>query len=347
MIIKHFTWIPKLAVVAAMGLMPATMATAQSQDQNRSQEQNRSSDQQQDRNSGQNQDRSSNDNQDRNRDARDNDRDRDRDRDRSNQDRTSDRQRDDRRADDQRWEDDQRRMDDQRRQDEQRWQDQQRQNAGSHDQTGGLGVAVVEGNRGVRVVEVKDDSPAQKAGIQRNDEILSIGDRQIDTAQRLVDFVKMKSPGDEVQVRLVRNGQEQTVRATLETRREALNYGQSGRDQQDRSADSRMQREQRFYRDGSPPWSGDDVTQHVDQLERQVQDLQQQLRELRQMLDNDPSGRDYEYSSNRNNSSTSYQNSRTDSRRSNNDMRDRENDRRMDDRDNRSGSESDRRSNRQ
>jgi hypothetical protein len=48
------------------------------------------------------------------------------------------------------------------------------------------------------------------------------------------------------------------------------------------------QTEEEFYAN-SPPWSGDELMDHVNQLERQVNAMRDQIDDLRNMLNSDPS----------------------------------------------------------
>lgn len=82
-----------------------------------------------------------------------------------------------------------------------------------------LGVGVVDTRRGVVVAELADDSPAARAGIEVDDVIVSVGDRQIDSAEQLADLVASFDPGTEVEVTVRRFDAEVTVTVTLSERR--------------------------------------------------------------------------------------------------------------------------------
>ncbi len=95
---------------------------------------------------------------------------------------------------------------------------------------GRLGISVIDLNpqlgeyfkvpdgNGVLVEKVREDTPAEKAGIRAGDVIVKIGDREIDTARRLRRVLSTYDAGEEIQIELVREGARRTVTAQLEER---------------------------------------------------------------------------------------------------------------------------------
>lgn len=157
----------------------------------------------------------------------------------------------------------------------------------NNDPSAALGIRIDEGRQGVRVTGVARRSPADQAGIRPGDEIVAVNGRRIDGVRQLVQYIDQESPGNRVELQIVRNGQRQTLTPRLESRREAFGAadGQAGR--QGRSGDNRRQ--------GAPaPWGSDELMQHVDALEREVDDLRREIRDLRAMLDNDPAGASFD-----------------------------------------------------
>ena len=71
---------------------------------------------------------------------------------------------------------------------------------------------------GALVQEVGSGSPAEKAGIQSGDVIVSVDGKPVHTPEDLVAAVRSHDPGDSVQVVLVREGAEHTVDVTLAER---------------------------------------------------------------------------------------------------------------------------------
>jgi len=84
----------------------------------------------------------------------------------------------------------------------------------------------LEDPRGVVVTEVRSDGPATGV-LQRGDVILSVGGQRIESRQQFVSYLALEaSPGDTVQVTIVRDGERQTVELTLGKRPEQPNVGQ-------------------------------------------------------------------------------------------------------------------------
>ena len=77
---------------------------------------------------------------------------------------------------------------------------------------------MTENPGGVRLTGVRGGSPADKAGLQANDIIVGIGGMAVPDLQAMSDALRQHKPGDEVEVRYVRDGTEQKVMVTLGTR---------------------------------------------------------------------------------------------------------------------------------
>jgi membrane-associated protease RseP (regulator of RpoE activity) len=69
------------------------------------------------------------------------------------------------------------------------------------------------GDEGVLVDRVSDDSPADKAGIEEHDLILSVGEHKVQTASDLVKAL-IASEGKEIEVKLLRAAKPMTVKVT-------------------------------------------------------------------------------------------------------------------------------------
>ncbi len=68
---------------------------------------------------------------------------------------------------------------------------------------------------GVRLSGVRGGSPAEKAGIRRDDVITRIGDREVGDLQAMTDALRAHKPGDVVAVTVQRDGKPVTVTVTL------------------------------------------------------------------------------------------------------------------------------------
>ncbi|HXH14289.1 MAG TPA: Do family serine endopeptidase [Alphaproteobacteria bacterium] len=73
----------------------------------------------------------------------------------------------------------------------------------------------LERARSALVVEVQPNSPAERAGIQRGDVIVGFKGEEIEQMHELPRVVATTPPGTEVEVRLLRKGQEQTVQVKI------------------------------------------------------------------------------------------------------------------------------------
>jgi serine protease Do len=81
-----------------------------------------------------------------------------------------------------------------------------------------LGVSTEDNDEGALVLEVLDDSPADKAGIQKGDIIQNVKDKEIKTAVGLTDTIRSFRPGTKVKVTLLRDGKEKEIEVTLGSR---------------------------------------------------------------------------------------------------------------------------------
>jgi C-terminal processing protease CtpA/Prc len=163
----------------------------------------------------------------------------------------------------------------------------------SQDEPAGLGVMLDTSAGDIQVREVAGNSPAERAGLRRGDQIVAINGQRVDSPQQLTQLVRQQQPGSEVDIRIRRDGQQRTLTAELESRRQALdtlNRNQQGQWQQNRGEQDEWQRAEFDFRN-SPPWSDDELMQHISEMERHVDNMRQQIAELRSMLDDDPSQR--------------------------------------------------------
>jgi serine protease Do len=76
----------------------------------------------------------------------------------------------------------------------------------------GLGLKDV---KGILVSDVSPGSPADKAGIKRGDIILDFNGKKVDEVHDLTGMVAQMAPGSEVDVKVLRNGEESDLKVTL------------------------------------------------------------------------------------------------------------------------------------
>lgn len=72
---------------------------------------------------------------------------------------------------------------------------------------------------GALVVDVDQDSPACKAGLQRNDVIVSVNGKKIEGLRQLQTLMLTSTPGKEAAITVVRNGTSQDIKVVLGSRR--------------------------------------------------------------------------------------------------------------------------------
>ncbi len=85
-----------------------------------------------------------------------------------------------------------------------------------------LGARVVQTPAGPAVEAVIADSPADKAGLKRNDVIKAVDGTQVSDMGALLQALKDKKPGDTVTLSITRDGNAQDISVTLEARPEPL-----------------------------------------------------------------------------------------------------------------------------
>jgi serine protease Do len=67
----------------------------------------------------------------------------------------------------------------------------------------------------VLVMQVERGSPADRAGILPGDVIQQIDGRLIRNSDQMIDALRLKQPGDNIQLRIWREGKQLTLSATL------------------------------------------------------------------------------------------------------------------------------------
>lgn len=83
-----------------------------------------------------------------------------------------------------------------------------------------MGVNGEEREGGVALTDVTSGGPADKAGLQKDDVIQEIGGKKVDSMDDLVREIRARKPGDKVEVKIERDGEEKTITVTLGQRRE-------------------------------------------------------------------------------------------------------------------------------
>jgi serine protease Do len=68
---------------------------------------------------------------------------------------------------------------------------------------------------GLLVAHIAHDSPAAKAGIERHDVLLRVGDQKLYSPEQLVKLIRSQKPGEKCSIELMRQGKKENVEVTL------------------------------------------------------------------------------------------------------------------------------------
>lgn len=144
-----------------------------------------------------------------------------------------------------------------------------------------LGQALgAEGDKGVLVVEVLEDTPAQKAGLRAGDVIVRVGEDDVDSPDELVKA--LGSRDGKVDIRVLRKGSSRSVEADLGSRSQTRDFGP-----RDRSLRGNMLPRNTEPGQGMRGYRGQDKDESGSEadLREEIRQLKRELRELRQQLD--------------------------------------------------------------
>lgn len=134
----------------------------------------------------------------------------------------------------------------------------------------------VKEDEGVLVVEVEEESPAEKAGVKAGDVITAIGDAPVHNVEALSNEVSKANEGDTLAVDLIRKGAKKSV---------AIEVGKGGPEVYFYSAPfewnvKRLDRPERPGRQSPPdfrPAEREQLKEDIDSLKEQLKDLEERL----------------------------------------------------------------------
>lgn len=89
-----------------------------------------------------------------------------------------------------------------------------------------LGVTTIKVEKGAKINEVTSESPAAKAGLQKNDIIIKVGDVKITDANDLYKEIGKYKPQDKVNITYLRDGKGSMVTVVLDENKQIGNFHQ-------------------------------------------------------------------------------------------------------------------------
>jgi putative serine protease PepD len=81
-----------------------------------------------------------------------------------------------------------------------------------------LGVKLQQTDDGIRLSDVNNGDPGQKAGLESGDVVLEVDGMTVESASDIQRAVDAHEPGDKLELKIDRGGDERTVTVTLGTR---------------------------------------------------------------------------------------------------------------------------------
>ena len=79
----------------------------------------------------------------------------------------------------------------------------------------GLSVQDTDDGKGVKVIEVDDESNAEKAGIKEDDVITEVDGKAVNSADEVAKIIKDNKDKNSVMVKLTRNGKTQNIEVKI------------------------------------------------------------------------------------------------------------------------------------
>lgn len=73
----------------------------------------------------------------------------------------------------------------------------------------------LDSSRGALINDVSPDSPADKAGLQKDDVIIRVGNKKIEDVQDVKNIVGFSAPGTKLEITVIRNGKEKAIEAEV------------------------------------------------------------------------------------------------------------------------------------
>ena len=78
-----------------------------------------------------------------------------------------------------------------------------------------LGIGLEESDNGVTITEVKSNSPADSAGLLRNDVIHKVDGKEVNEREDVLSIIGSHKPGDKIQISVHRGQDHKEIEVTL------------------------------------------------------------------------------------------------------------------------------------
>jgi len=147
----------------------------------------------------------------------------------------------------------------------------------------------IDKGRGALIIEVREDSPAEEAGLKAGDVIVAIDKDEVIDSDDVQDLISEKEAGDKVEVTVVRNKKERTF--TIEVAEDEDSpqiYSFRKRCTPDISIDLPDIKGLLHGIPSVPEWDDDDLEKfelEMKKLKKELKSLQKEMQELREKLD--------------------------------------------------------------
>ncbi|MHB1081540.1 MAG: PDZ domain-containing protein [Prosthecobacter sp.] len=86
-----------------------------------------------------------------------------------------------------------------------------------------MDVKASKDGKGVRIVGIASESPAEAAGLQEDDVLLTIAGEKVAAVDRVYDIVKKRQPGEIIDIHYLRKDKEESCRVRLASRTKVMN----------------------------------------------------------------------------------------------------------------------------
>ena len=84
--------------------------------------------------------------------------------------------------------------------------------------SGFIGIAVEKADKGLKIIDVDEETPAGKVGVKKGDVLIKVDATEMKKRDDLVKYLKTKAEGDSIELTVLRGGEEKKFKLKLGTR---------------------------------------------------------------------------------------------------------------------------------